>query len=252
MDEHRETADLALELSTGTGKTPPGLLIGEWVRRKGEGPVLYASPTTQLATRVASAAKREGIPVALLTGRHDDWGSSEELAVHSGEAIGVIAHSSIFNSRPYVPIPRLLIFDEAYAGEQFVGNKHRVDIRRSEDEAAYVAVLEALKPFLSGLQLQQLEDTTGPGSHHAVRLLVPAVEPAVMAVLDATLAKLGNPLKYDHAIMRAGFDSSLVYLSCGGIQIRPIIPPTSDNKVFAQARQRIYLFAILGVSGESK
>ncbi|NED96758.1 hypothetical protein G1H11_15725 [Phytoactinopolyspora alkaliphila] len=33
--------------------TLPGLLIGEWVRRKAAGPVIYATPTKQLARQVA-------------------------------------------------------------------------------------------------------------------------------------------------------------------------------------------------------
>lgn len=249
-EEHTETADLALELPTGTGKTLPGLLIGEWVRRKGEGPVLYATPTTQLAKQVAKTAKREGVPVALLIGRHDEWDQADEMAVEAGEMIGLTTYSSIFNTRPYVPVPRLIIFDDAHAGEQFVGHKHGVDIRRSRDETAYLSVLTALKPFLSGLQFQRLEGPADPGSHHAVRLVVPAVDREALATLDSTLAKLGKPYKYEHAMIRAGLDSSLVYLSYGGIQIRPMIPPTSENKVFAQARQRIYLSATLGSGGE--
>jgi hypothetical protein len=249
-EKHTETADLALELPTGTGKTLPGLLIAEWVRRKSEGPVLYATPTTQLAKQVAKTAKREGVPVALLIGKHDDWDPTDEMAVEAGEMIGLTTYSSIFNTRPYVPIPRLLIFDDAHAGEQFVGHKHGVDIRRSRDETAYLSVLTALKPFLSGLQFQRLEGNPDPGSHHAVRLIIPAVDREALAVLDSTLAKLKRPHKYDHAMIRAGIDSSLVYLSYSGIQIRPMIPPTSENKIFAQARQRIYLSATLGSGGE--
>lgn len=249
-EEHTKTADLALELPTGTGKTLPGLLIAEWVRRKTEGPVLYATPNVQLAKQVAKTAKREGVPAALLVGTHRDWDPADEMAVEAGEVIGVTTYSSIFNSRPYVPIPRLLIFDDAHAGEQFVGHKHGVDIRRSQDRAAYLAVLSTLKPFLSGLQFQRLEGEPDPGSHHAVRMIVPAVDQDALKALDAALAKLGKPHKYDHAMIRAGFHSVLVYLSYGGIQIRPMIPPTSENRIFADARQRIYLSATLGSGGE--
>lgn len=131
-----------------------------------------------------------------------------------------------------------------------MGHRHGVDIRRSRDETAYLSVLTALKPFLSGLQFQRLEGNPDPGSHHAVRLIVPAVDREALAELDSTLAKLGRPHNYDHAMIRAGIDASLVYLSYNGIQIRPMIPPTSENKVFAQARQRIYLSATLGSGGE--
>lgn len=37
-ENYQQTPDLALELPTGSAKTIPGLLIAEWVRRKGEGP----------------------------------------------------------------------------------------------------------------------------------------------------------------------------------------------------------------------
>jgi hypothetical protein len=53
-EKYQSTLDLALELPTGTGKTLLGLAIGEWVRRKTEGPVTYATPTKQLARQVAA------------------------------------------------------------------------------------------------------------------------------------------------------------------------------------------------------
>ncbi|UZK92682.1 hypothetical protein OIO89_00855 (plasmid) [Mycobacterium ulcerans] len=41
-----------------------------------------------------------------------------------------------------------------------------------------------------------------------------------------------------------------MYVSYGGIQIRPMIPPTFQNSVFSSARQRVYLSATLGAGGE--
>ena len=112
---HRSTEDLALELPTGTGKTLPGLLIGEWVRRKIEGPVLYATPTKQLARQVTATAQREGVPGVLLVGSARNWNAVDEAAVEGGEAIGITTYSAVFNSSPKLPEPRLLIFDDAHA-----------------------------------------------------------------------------------------------------------------------------------------
>lgn len=78
-ETHQTTPDLALELPTGTGKTLPGLLIAEWTRRKAEGPVLYATPTKQLARQVAETAKTEGVPARVLVGSHHSWGSPTRL-----------------------------------------------------------------------------------------------------------------------------------------------------------------------------
>lgn len=250
-EHHQKTEDLALELPTGTGKTLPGLLIAEWVRRKGEGPVLYATPTKQLARQVARTAVREGIPNALLLGSASSWDFNDETAVRGGDSIGIVAYSAIFNSSPKVPEPRLIVFDDAHAGEQFAGNTYSVSIRRYEQEAAYLAVLEALKPFLSGLLLQRLQGEPDPGAHHQVRLILPAVDAEALAKLDEALSQLPKkPHGYELAMIRSGLAACCVYLSYGGIQIRPMIPPTFDNKVFSKADQRIYVSATLGSGGE--
>ncbi|UZK92681.1 DEAD/DEAH box helicase (plasmid) [Mycobacterium ulcerans] len=155
--KHQDTADIALELPTGTGKTLPGLLIAEWVRRKAAGPVLYATPTKQLARQVLATAHAEGVPARLLVGSHLHWNVTDHSDVDGGEAIAITTYSSIFNSRPKLPVPNLIVFDDAHAGEQFVGEHYSVEIRRYEDEPAYLAVLDALRPFMSGLQIQRLQ-----------------------------------------------------------------------------------------------
>lgn len=95
-DNHQATPDLALELPTGSRKTLPGLLIAEWVRRKGGRPVIYAAPTQQLARQVLATAQTEGVPGALLVGSHHDWPTAELSDVEGSEAIGVTTYSAVF------------------------------------------------------------------------------------------------------------------------------------------------------------
>lgn len=249
-EHHQDTPDLALELPTGSGKTLPGLLIGEWVRRKAEGPVIYATPTKQLARQVLATAHREGVPGVLLIDSHKTWSAADESSVEGAEAIGITTYSAVFNSSPKLPEPRLVIFDDAHAGEQFVGEEYGITIRRHENVAAYSLVLNALSPFLSGLLLQRLQGEADPGAHHQVRLILPAVDPATLTKLDGVLAKLPKPYTFEFAMIRSGLASCCVYLSYGGVQIRPMIPPTFENRVFSRAGQRIYLSATLGSGGE--
>jgi hypothetical protein len=249
-EDHQGTADLALELPTGTGKTIPGLLIGEWVRRKEEGPVLYAAPTTQLARQVLATASREGIPAVLLVGSHHNWPPAGESAVEGGEAIGITNYSTVFNSRPKTPVPRLLLLDDAHAGEQFAGDEYGVSINRYRDPQAYEKVLTAISPFLSGLLIQRLRGEPDPGAHHQVRLILPSLDGVVLTALDTALSQLTGNLSFAFSMIRAGLPSCCVYLSYGGIQIRPMVPPTFENKVFNGAKQRIYLSATLGTGGE--
>lgn len=251
LADHEGTPDLALELPTGTGKTLPGLVISEWVRREGAGPVAYACPTSQLARAVHATAEREGVPTVVLVGPARDWPTADESAYDSGRAIAVTNYSTVFNSSPKLGDPRMIVFDDAHAGEQFVGEQFAVDIRRHRDPDAYKQILAALSPLLSGLLRQRLEDDNpDPGAHHQVRLLVPALKPEVLAQLDRALSRLPSPFSYQVAMIRNGLGSCLVYLSYGGLQIRPAVPPTFENAPFSRARQRLYLSATLGAGGE--
>ena len=58
-------------------------------------------------------------------------------------------------------MPRLILLDDAHAGEQFVGEQYGITtIHRYE--AVYFAILDALQPFLSGLQVQRLQGQPDP------------------------------------------------------------------------------------------
>lgn len=251
VDEYEDTADLALELPTGTGKTLPGLIICEWRRQGGQGRVAYACPTSQLARQVARIAEREGVPAVVLVGSHHDWPAADEARYEGREAVAITNYNTIFNSSPKLAQPQLIMFDDAHAGEQFVGEQFGVSISRWHDTGAYKSVLDAVAPLLSGLLLQRLrDDTPDPGAHHQVRLLTPALKPDVLARLDAALNTLPKPHNFRLAMIRSGLASCMVYLSYGAIQVRPLIPPTFESPLFTGAAQRIYLSATLGDGGE--
>ncbi|QRY43503.1 DEAD/DEAH box helicase [Mycolicibacterium boenickei] len=249
-EKFETTPDLALELPTGTGKTLPGLILCEWVRRGGAR-VAYACPTSQLARQVAATAQTEGIPAVVLVGSHHDWPTGEQARYDGQKAIAITTYSTILNSSPKLEQPQLIVFDDAHAGEQFVGEQFGVRISRYREPAAYTTILDALAPEVSGLLLQRLRDETpDPGAHHQVRLLTPALDPSHLAALDSALNKLERPHNFQFAMIRSGLASCMVYLSYGAIEIRPMIPPTFESPIFAGAQQRVYLSATLGAGGE--
>lgn len=245
------TADVALELPTGTGKTLAGLLIAEWTRRSRRARVIYACPTQQLARQVASSAYREGIDTAVLVGRHADWPVAEHAAYEAAEAIAVTTYSSVFNSNPHLADADLILFDDAHAGEQYVGEAYGVELGRWKATAEYEAALAAIAPALDGVFLERLRSTQpDPGIGSDVRLVIPLRQPGMIANLDAVFSSFASPHSYRYSMIRAGLASCLVYVAYSGILIRPYLPPTYQNQLFAGARQRVYLSATLGEGGE--
>ena len=250
--EHQDSSDVALELPTGTGKTLPGLLIAEWVRLKRRGHVIYACPTQQLARQVFQTAGREGIAASLLVGSHRYWSDEHHDAFVSTERIAITTYSSVFNVSPKLEVPDLIVFDDAHSGEQYVAGAYSVEIARSFDEEAYDRVLAVLAHSLDGIYVQRLEnDIPDLAAYRQVRLVVPAQELQLVRRLDRVLSEvLKGDQSYRFSMIRSGLASCQVYTSHSGILIRPLIPPTHENPLFREARQRVYLSATLGNGGE--
>lgn len=248
---HTETRDLALELPTGTGKTLPGLLIADWSRRARPGRVAYACPTQQLARQVAATADREGVPAVVLVGRSADWSVAELSRYESADAVAVTTYSTVFNSSPKLAPPKVLLFDDAHAGEQYVAQAYSVVVHRWDEPAGYEALLTALSSALDGMLVRRLQDPSpDPGAHHQVRLVVPLRQRGMVNALDKVLSAMTGDAMFRYSMIRAGLPACLVYLTYSQVLVRPFVPPTAENALFAGAEQRLYLSATLGDGGE--
>lgn len=166
--------DIALELPTGTGKTLIGLLVAEWNRRHHNQRVLYACPTRQLAEQVHDSANREGIDTTLLTGSHANWSPISKMHYESAQRVGITTYSSIFNSHPKLADPSVILFDDAHAGEQYVGEAYSLSLNRYNDTNEYQRILEVISPAVDKVFLERLKtDQSDPAITSEVRLVVP-------------------------------------------------------------------------------
>ena len=216
VDNHLDDPDLALELPTGTGKTLPGLVIADWVRLKRSSRVAYACPTRQLARQVAKVAAREGIPIVTLIGSHASWSTSDKATYEGAEAVAVTTYSTIFNSSPKLAVPDLLLFDDAHAGEQYVGEQYAITIRRHEVEALYAAVLDVIAPAIDGIPLPRLRDPMpDPGMYRSARLVVPLRQADMVNRLDAVLSQLPTPWSFRYSMIRDVIGTCLIYAMPG-------------------------------------
>lgn len=102
FEDHRDSADVALELPTGAGTTLVGLLIADWRRRTTGESSAFVCPTRQLARQAHEKAAGYGIPTVLLIGPNQAWDPSEMTRGLTGEATIVSVYSHVFNTAPRI------------------------------------------------------------------------------------------------------------------------------------------------------
>ncbi len=180
--------------------------------------MIYACPTKQLAMQVVEAAEREAIDTALLVGKSSLWPTGAVTAYESAQQVAVTTYSSIFNSNPHLADADLIVFDDAHAGEQYVGEAYGVTLKRRESPDEYAAVLNAIAPALDGVFLERLRQPRADPSISAdTRLVVPLRQRGMVGAIDAVLGSFDAPLKFSYSMIRAGLASCLVYVSYSGI-----------------------------------
>lgn len=132
-----------------------------------------------------------------------------------------------------------------------MGEAYSVDLNRRKSPAEYMATLDVIAPAVDGVFLERLRRSQpDPGIGNDVRMIVPLRQPSMVARLDGVLGSFSAPHSYRYAMIRTGLASCLVYVAYSGILVRPYVPPTHQNHLLSDARQRVYLSATLGEGGE--
>lgn len=248
FDSYVEKSNVAIELPTGSGKTLVGLLISEWRRRSKGERVVYACPTTQLAEQTAISATKQGIEVALLTGSAREWDSSDLASYQRSNRIAVTTYSAIFNSNSRLDDADLLVFDDAHTAEQYVSPNWTIAIDSSED--LYQLIVDEVSPSLEPAWIAHITNVTRE-KEREVRLIAPSAIATHEVPLQELLSNhLTDNRRFAIGQIRGHLRACHFYISDEAISIRPYIPPTFTHKPFANAKQRIYLSATLGISGE--
>jgi hypothetical protein len=253
-DKFRAKSDVAVELPTGTGKTLTGLLMADWNRRHRKVRVLYACPTVQLVSQVMRSAERQNIPVVDLSGRWREWNPADLLKFEQAKAVAIVSYNTIFNSNPHVSNVDTILFDDAHAGEQYVAGSYSLEVDRSKEPGLYDALRVELAPHLpSGVATRLSTATPDAVAWNGVNVVLPAANGELAAGLERAILENTQPftpMRFSFSVLDGHLNACLVYVKWQKIFIRPFIPPTFENALFIGARQRIYLSATLGASGE--
>lgn len=248
---HMDTADVAMELPTGSGKTLVGLLVAEWRRRKNKARVVYACPTRQLAKQVAAAANRQGIESRLLVDSSRLWDGADLLAYNRAEAIAVTTYSHIFNTNPKFSSAETIIFDDAHAAENYVGDAWAVEVPPTE--SLFADLFDAFGSSIDPLLTSRMVASGANAAHwNEVRMLPITAVHQRLNELDLALSTglTETSAQYRFRMIRESLGTCLFYVGRRGWYIRPMIPPTMQHEAFTGPAQRIYLSATLGEAGE--
>lgn len=249
FNSYLESADVALELPTGSGKTLVGLLIADWKRGSRGDRVAYACPTKQLAHQVVAKARAQGIHAVPLYGPHQSWDQSDVAAYRRSSAVAVTTYSSIFNTSSKLADAQTLLFDDAHAGESYVADAWAVIVESGRN--TYDQMFDAFGDRLDPSLVRRMLAADGPASDNTeVRMLPMSAVADCADALDSVLATLDGDAAYRFKMVRSSLSSCLFYVSRSQFYIRPLIPPTFQHAAFVDPFQRIYLSATLGDAGE--
>lgn len=248
--KHLKSADIALELPTGTGKTLVGLLIGEFRKRAFGERILYLCPTKQLAYQVQKQASKYGINSHAFVEKQRDYPPQPFNEYLSSKAIAITTYSGLFNTNPKLNDAHVIILDDAHAGENFIVSLWSVEIDRYEHNDLFLKIISLFEDKLSSYFLESLLDDST--KRKDVLDMIPA--PLYWERLDSLRSLIDqNPdekFSYPWSMIQGNLTACNLFISRYKILIRPWIPPTRTHLPFANAKQRIYMSATLGAGGE--
>lgn len=246
--------DVALELPTGSGKTLIGLVIAEFRRRKNSEKVIFLCPTKQLVNQVVEQAKQKfGIKAHAFLGKQADYDPIKCSDYISGEAIAVTTYSALFNNNSFFSTTDIIILDDAHSSENYIVSNWSLEISRYENKQLYSSLVENLKEVIGiSNYIRMTSDYSIPDEAYWCEK-VPNIKiwdhiEEIKAIIDANVEN--TKLQYAWANIRNNIQACNIFINWNTILIRPYIPPTMTNDGFKNAKQRIYMSATLGVSGE--
>lgn len=129
----------------------------------------------------------------------------------------------------------------------------RVEKNKSKHESLHAALRTLLRPHINHVDFVRLAGgEEGPVDWSwADKVPTPVfatIRDEIAQILDAHAE--ASDLYFGWQAIRNRLHSCHLYLSTQDILIRPLIPPTWTHLPFAEARQRIYMSATLGASGD--
>lgn len=249
--DRRNDSDIVLKLHTGGGKTLVGLLIAQSTLNETGGPVLYLTPTNQLAAQTLEKAAAHGIPAVPY-----ERGQFLNDEFVNGNAIMIGNYNILFNGKSKFGIrggiqPQkvsAIILDDAHTAFSTVRDAFTLDVKSNAERYRQLADVFR-KAFKDIEKLGKLEDIL-EGSDYSV-LEVPYW--AWHEQLDTVREQLrSDSEKYGLVwpLLRDNLHLCHALISRKSFTITPILPMVDMFPTFSEAPRRIYMSATIADDSE--
>ncbi|WP_024614675.1 DEAD/DEAH box helicase family protein [Clostridium sp. Ade.TY] len=253
INNHIDTKDIALELPTGSGKTLIGLLIAEFRRLKFGEKIVYLCPTNQLVNQVVEQSKdKYGIKTIAFTGKFKDYTQINKSLYNSCKSIAVTTYSSFFNNSTFFNDPDVIIFDDAHSAENYISSFWSVNINSDNNNVLFRKIVELFKESIGELSYNKMINSTSNNADlgWSDKISIKDMIEKMNDLVEIINSGLDDDSLYSWVNIKDYIHACNIYIDCKNILIRPYIPPTNTFKPFTNAKQRIYMSATLGESGE--
>lgn len=247
--------NVAFEMPTGSGKTLIGVLIAEFHRRKYNRRALFLCPTNQLVEQVCRQANNQyGISAIAFTGKQKDYSPYDKTRFLTQKAIGVTTYSSFFSFGTIFDGTDILVFDDVHSSESYIADNWTLEIDRFENTTLFSQIVEVLSDILSEsdiLRLRSEDNENGDikeWNNMVPRQFLLKKDTALQEVISEGV-KHSNMI-YAWQRISDNLINCQLYISWRSILIRPFIAPTEMHPIFNKTKQRIFMSATLGNSGE--
>jgi len=246
--------NVAFEMPTGSGKTLVGILIAEFHRRKYNRRALFLCPTRQLVIQVCEQAKNQyGIDAIPFIGPHSEFSTSDLTRFMTKKSIGVTTYSSFFSFGKTFDNTEILIFDDVHSSELFISDNWSLCINRFNDKYLFEQLVGVLSNVLDESDMAIVTQDGNDGVAYDWNNMIP--RHLLTGIIGNIYDILNNGVKNsEHQYSWNRISEHLIdcqfYISWDNILIRPFIPPTETHNAFSQSKQRIFMSATLGNSGE--
>jgi len=247
--EKRQSADIAVALNTGAGKTLVGLLIAQSLANETAGSVLYACSSRQLVAQTAAKADGYGIPIT--TYMPGEGAFSNDL-FHRGLAPCIATYQALFNGKSIFDRMNAaaVVFDDAHAASHIIRDQFTLVIDRAEHQGAYLAICEAFRPYFEavgdGVSYREIIEGRDANSLK----FVPPFE--VFANIGQVTERLlaippteGTSTLFVWEYLKDKLDLCAVFVNARSVSFSPPFIPIEMLSYFGRETRRVYLSATL-------